>query len=226
MAALPVPGTGKPAPTVLVINPNSNRSVTRGLEAGLAERPVHGGVRLEFVTLADGPFGIESDTDIAAAGPLAAAAVAGRPDCAAFVIACYSDPGLALARQRTDRPVFGMQQSAVATAIAAGGPFGVLALSAASIDRHLAYLGRLGLLEQLAGELPLDMSVDEAANGADALPRLVDCGRRLISEYGARVLIFGCAGLARHRLAVQRELGVTVVEPVRSAVALAAAATG
>lgn len=209
--------------TVLVINPNSNTSVTRGLEAGLADHAAKGGARLEFMTLADGPFGIESDEDVAAAASLTADAVASRPDCAAFVIACYSDPGLDDCRRRTDKPVFGMQQSAVATAIACGGPFGVLALSDRSIERHLAYLERAGLLGQLAGELPLGMSVDEAANAPDALGRLVDCGRRLIAEHGARVLIFGCAGLARHRLAVQRELGVTVIEPVRAAVALAVA---
>lgn len=226
MADSDVTGTATVPPTVLVINPNSNRSVTRGLEDDLVEQPVTAAARLEFVTLDDGPFGIESDDDVAAAGPLAAAAVANRPDCAAFVIACYSDPGLELCRQRSNRPVFGMQQSAVATAIACGGRFGVLALSAASIERHRVYLGRLGLLDHLAGELPLGMSVDDAANHPDALPRVVDCGRRLIEESGARILVFGCAGLARLRLAVQRELGVTVVEPVRAAVALAAATVG
>ncbi len=209
--------------TILVINPNSNRGVTRALEAELGNRYGGSGPRLEFTTLADGPFGIESDADVSTVAPLVAAEIERRGDCAAYVIACYSDPGLDLSRQRISKPVFGMQQSAVAAAIGCGGRFGVLALSEDSIARHLAYLERLGLVEHLAGELPLDMSVDEAASAPDALPRLVDCGRRLIAEHGAHVLVFGCAGLARHRLALQQALGVTVIEPVRAAVALAAA---
>jgi len=212
------------ARTVLVVNPNSNASVTRGLEAALAGWQGIRGLAVECVTLADGPFGIETAEDIAAVEPLIEACVRERSDCAAFVIACYSDPGLERARSATSRPVFGMQQSAAAAAIARGGRFGVLALSAASIERHRVYLRRLGLDGQLAAELPLGVSVDGAANDPSVGRRIVEQGRRLVQEHGAASVVLGCAGLARHRGAAEEAIGVPVIEPVQAAVGFAVAA--
>lgn len=210
--------------TVLVINPNSNESVTAGLEAAVQGWQAMADVRVECSTLSDGPFGIESDADIRAVEPLLQAEMQRRSDCAAFVIACYSDPGLESCRRTMSKPVFGMQQSAVATAIAQGGKFGVLALSQRSIERHLVYLQRLGVRPLLAGERPLDLSVDEAANGPETLERIVENGRQLIDTDGASVLILGCAGMAVHRLAAEQKLGVVVVDPVQAATAFAVAA--
>ncbi|MEQ8207177.1 MAG: aspartate/glutamate racemase family protein, partial [Woeseia sp.] len=181
-------------------------------------------VRVECSTLADGPFGIESDADIRAVEPLLLTEMARRDDCAAFVIACYSDPALDVCRRTVGKPVFGMQQSAVATAIAQGGKFGVLALSQRSIDRHLVYLQQLGVRQLLAGERPLNVSVDAAANGVDTLERIIENGRQLIEIDGATVLILGCAGMAAHRLAAEQALGVAVVDPVQAATAFAIAA--
>lgn len=209
--------------TVLVINPNSNESVTAGLESALQGWQTLADVRVECRTLSEGPFGIESDADIRAVGPLLQKEMARRNDCAAFVIACYSDPALDVCRRTVARPVFGMQQSAVATAIAQGGKFGVLALSQRSIERHLVYLQQLGVRHLLAGERPLDLSVDDAANGSETLERIIGNGRKLIAVDGANVLILGCAGMAAHRLAAEQALGVAVIDPVQAATAFAIA---
>ncbi len=211
-------------PHILVLNPNSNESVTRGLAEALTARRYAGDVRIECATLSDGPFGIESDADIRAVEPMVREALAARDDCDAFVIACYSDPGLEACRAALAKPVFGMQESAVAAALARGGRFGVLALSQRSIERHLGYLRELGLDGRLAGELPLDLDVDAAANDPAALSRIVSQGRVLVRDHGARTLILGCAGLARHRAAASDALGVPVIEPVQAAVDFAAAA--
>lgn len=209
---------------ILVLNPNSNERVTRGLEAGLAGCRAQLGAELEFATLAEGPFGIESDEDIRRVEPLVEAAIAARDDCDACVIACYSDPGLERCRAATDRPVYGMQESALAAAIACGGQFGVLALSDRSIERHLAYLDRLGLRSRLAGERALDVSVDEAAGDPAVLQRVVARGRELVTEDGARTVVLGCAGLAGLQAQAADALGVPVIEPVQAAVGFAAAA--
>ena len=139
-------------PRILVLNPNSNESVTRGLAEALSARRYAGDVRIECATLSDGPFGIESDADIREVEPKVLAALAARDDCDAFVIACYSDPGLEACRAALARPVFGMQQSAVAAALARGGRYGVLALSQRSIERHRVYQRELGLDSRLAAD--------------------------------------------------------------------------
>jgi Asp/Glu/hydantoin racemase len=147
--------------------------------------------------------------------------VGASPHYDAFVIACYSDPGLRQCREILDKPVFGMQQSAIETAVSLGGKFGVLALSAESIRRHLAYIDALGYKNQLAGELPLDITVDEAANDEATLEKVIVAGQRLVDEFGARSLILGCAGMAATKQAAETKLPVPVIEPAQAAVRLA-----
>jgi Asp/Glu/hydantoin racemase len=204
---------------ILVINPNSNETVTEGLRRSLSG--FGGQASIECCTIADGPFGIETDADVAHAEPLVVDTVARSPGFDAYVIACYSDPGLAACRQRFDTPVFGMQRSAVETAVAIGGQFGVLALSQVSISRHLPYIESLGYRDRLAAELPLDISVDEAANDPSTLSRVVDTGLQLVEAFGVTSVILGCAGMAQVAELAGRELPVPVIEPTRSAVAMA-----
>ena len=203
-------------PRILVINPNSNESVTEGLRRSLSEFAPDADI--DCCTLPDGPFGIESDDDVEAVKPLIIDRVRRSPDHNAYVIACYSDPGLAECREEFEQPVFGMQRSAIETAVATGGRFGVLALSDESIARHLPYISQLGFDNDLAGELALGISVDEAANDPETLVRAVASGRRLIDELGANVLILGCAGMAELRGPAEAVLGIRVIEPARAAV--------
>src|SRR5262249_59040610 len=105
----------------------------------------------------------------------------------AFVIACYSDPGLHLCREGTPRPVFGIAECAVLTALARGDRFGVLALAQKSIRRHVRYLRQMGLIERLAGERPLDVSVAETASEG-TLEQMDGTSRRRIAADGADVL--------------------------------------
>ena len=201
---------------VLVINPNSNESVTEGLRQTLCSYAAD--AQIDCSTLREGPFGIESDDDIESVKPLIVDKIEASPDYDAYVIACYSDPGLADCRRRFAKPVFGMQQSALEKAVATGGKFGVLALSEQSIARHLAYIDSLGFSDRLAGELALNITVDEAANDSSTMDRILACGRSLIDDYNASSLILGCAGMAQISSAAQRRLSVPVIEPTRAAV--------
>ena len=51
-------------PRILVINPNSNHLVTQGLEEALKPLGFEGGPEIVCETLAEGPFGIESQADV------------------------------------------------------------------------------------------------------------------------------------------------------------------
>jgi allantoin racemase len=205
--------------SILVINPNSNESVTEGLRASLEAGASD--VIVDCCTLSDGPFGIESDLEVETVAPLVVSKIESADRYDAFVIACYSDPGLARCRDTIPKPVFGMQQSALETAVAIGGRFGVLALSDTSIARHLMYIESLGLADKLAGEVSLDISVDDSANDPRTLDKVITRGRHLIDEYGANALILGCAGMAAIRRLAERELPVPVIEPAQAALDLA-----
>ena len=205
---------------VLVINPNSNEAVTEGLDRSLAGFRLAGGPAIECLTLAEGPFGIESQRDSDSVIDPLVRVVAGRRDAAAVVIACYSDPGLEACREAVAMPVFGIQESGILTALARGDRVGVVAVAAASIPRHRRYLRRMGVLDRVISERPLGMSVDETARGADTFARLEATGQGLIAD-GADVVVLGCAGMARHRAALEAALGVPVVDPTQAAVTMA-----
>jgi len=46
-------------------------------------------------------------------------------------------------------------------------------------------------------------------------------GRELRDLDGAEALVMGCAGMARHRKALEDELGIPVIDPTQAAVAMA-----
>jgi Asp/Glu/hydantoin racemase len=202
---------------ILVINPNSDARVTAGLDAALAPFRLAGGPEIACLTLAEGPVAIESAADVAAVVPRLVRLVAERRDAEAFVIACYSDPGVEACREATAAPVFGIQECGVAAALCRAERFGVIALSEASIRRHRRHLRALGLLARCVGERAASVGVAESGEAFDALHA---AGRGLVAD-GAEAVVLGCAGMARQRAAVERALGVAVIEPTQAAVATA-----
>jgi Asp/Glu/hydantoin racemase len=171
--------------------------------------------------LAEGPFGIETQADADdVVAPLRRLVETDNAS-SAFVIACYSDPGLHSCREATSRPVFGIAECGVLTALARAERFGVIAISARSIRRHLRYLRQMGLIQRFAGERPLEMSVAETASGEKTLSRMIGIGEKLRDLDGAEAIVMGCAGMARHRGPLEEALGVPVIDPTQAAVAIA-----
>lgn len=211
-------------PTVLVVNPNSTDAITERIAEATADLWCPPGVTVEVVTSTGGPAAIESDQDGEdAIAPMVALALEHSAD--AMVIACFSDPGIALLREQTGVPVFGIAESALLNAMGRGRRIGVVSSVAASVPRHERYWDRLGVSGRVVADIPvnrgvLDLSGPEAAADVHAV-----C-RQLVDEHGADVVVLGCAGLAHLRLELQDALGVPVVEPCRAAVSAAVSALG
>lgn len=207
---------------ILVINPNSTEAVTRGIDEACAPLRIAGGPQIECVTLAEGPPGIESQQHVdGVVAPMLDLVRRRDAECAAFVIACYSDPGLHSVREATRKPVLGISECGVLTALTLGHRFGVIAILRKSIPRHLRYLGAMGVLDRLAGELPVGLGVTELSDAERTFGRMVDVGKTLRDAHGADVVVMGCAGMARYRKPLQDEIGIPVVEPTQAAVAMA-----
>ena len=177
--------------------------------------------QIRVVTLAEGPFGIETQADAEQVVLPLRRLVESDNASDAFVIACYSDPGLHVCREGTDRPVFGIAECGVLTALARADRFGVIAVAQRSIRRHMRHLRQMGLTGRLAGERPLEMSVAETASGEDTLARMAAVGRVLRDEDGADAIIMGCAGMSKHRAPLEDALGIPVIDPTQAAVTMA-----
>ena len=208
-------------PRIHVVNPNSNEAVTRGLDATLEPLRFEGGPEIVCSTLAEGPYGIETQADVASVVMPLRRLVEADNSSDAFVIACFSDPGLDVCREGTARPVFGIAECGVLTALARAGRFGVIATSQRSIARHTRYLRQMGLMNRFAGERSLEMSVAETASGERTLDRMVEIGRQLQEQDGAEAVVMGCAGMARHRRPLEQALGIPVIDPTQAAVTMA-----
>jgi allantoin racemase len=207
---------------ILVINPNSTVSVTRAIDDAMTPLRIPGGPEIACLTLDEGPPGVESQTD--ADGvilPLCRVIRDHEADAAAFVIACFSDPGLFSAREATAKPVLGIAECGILTALTLGHRFGVISILAGSVPRHLRYIGAMGLGQRLAGDLPVGLGVTALADARTALTRMIEVGRRLRDGHGADVLIMGCAGMARYRSDLEEAVRIPVVEPTQAAVSMA-----
>ena len=210
----------KPRPRIRVINPNSNEAVTQAIGSALSPLRFADGPEIVCSTLPEGPFGIETQADVELVTLPLRRLVEADNASDAFVIACYSDPGLHVCREGTARPVFGIAECGVLTALARAARFGVIAIGQRSIARHMRYLRQMALLDRLAGERPLEMAVAETATG-NTLDRMVEVGRALKDEDGAEAIVMGCAGMARHRRPLEEALGIPVIDPTQAAVAMA-----
>lgn len=206
---------------ILVVNPNSNPQVTRNLAEALQPLSFADGPEIECITMAEGPFGVETQADLESATMPLRRLVAADNSSDAFVIACYSDPGLHVCREGTARPVFGIGESGILAALSRGDTFGVIAVGQGSIGRHLRYLRQMSLMDRFVGERPLNMTVAESASGDQTLARMIAVGRVLKEEDGAKAIVMGCAGMSRHRAALEDALGVPVIDPAQAAVTMA-----
>lgn len=209
-----------PIARILILNPNSNEDVTRAIRDALAPlaRP---DVELVCETLHDGPRGIETQADADSVPVPLQARLAASPGYDAYVIACYSDPGLHGAREVTGRPVFGIAECGILTALARGDRFGVIAIRERAIPRHIRALRQMMLTDRFAGERAIEMSVAESASDERAFQRMLEVGTELRDRDGANVIVMGCAGMSRHRKGLEEALGIPVVDPTQAAVTMA-----
>ena len=134
------------------------------------------------------------------------------------------DQGIYAAREVTNKPVFGIAESSILTALSLGHRFGIIAILEKSIPRHIRYIRSLGLEARLAGDLAIEIGVTALNNEVDTFTRMEEVGKELRDKRGASVLILGCAGMASYRLRLQESLGIMVVDPSQAAVSMAVAA--
>ena len=210
---------------IIVINPNSTVAVTEDIDRALEPLRFADGPEVVCLTLAGGPPGIETQEHVdSVVEPIRRRVEAEEGRAAAFVIACFSDPGLREAREVTAKPVFGIAEAGLMSAMARAGRVGVIAILEASVERHRRFYRARGIEGRIAGELALDLGVLELAEEKVAFARLTEVGARLREESRAEILVLGCTGMARYRARLEAALGVPVVDPTQAAVAMAIAA--
>lgn len=209
-------------PSLLVINPNSNPTVTGNIDRALSEFRVQSQLTIDVINLEGTPLGIESQQDVdSVVTPIVEHIKAAETSYDGFVLACFSDPGLFSAREVTAKPVIGIAQAGLLTALTLGQSIGVISILPTSIPRHWRYYRALGISETIAGDVSLGAAVAELADESKMTDRMIAAGRTLRENHGADVLVLGCAGMPHYRQVLENELGCTVIDPTQAAIAAA-----
>jgi allantoin racemase len=211
---------------IQVINPNTSRAMTRGIER--TAREVAGpGVTIAAVTSAMGPTSIESHYDEALALPgvlaAVAAGVANRAD--AHVIACFGDPGLAAAREIATGPVVGIAEAAMHVATVLGRSFSVVTTLSRTIGHTADLAASYGFARACAGVHACDIPVLEL-DSSDARSLIGKACAEALATDGCDSIVLGCAGMTGLAGDLRAQLGVPVIDGVAAAVKLAEAITG
>jgi allantoin racemase len=209
---------------ILIINPNSNAKVTEAIDRSLGRLRFTDGPELRCVTLAEGPIAIETTRHVEmVTGPLCDLIAKEEMSFDAFVIACFSDPGVTAARELTSRPVMGICEAGVATALNIGGRYGILTNLEEDIEAELRLLRSQGLETRLAGIEAVGVPVSAIEDSPKVFGALLDAAHRL-HQRGARAMLLGCAGFTPFARRLRDETGFWIVDPVVAAVGIATAA--
>lgn len=207
--------------SILVINPNSNNDVTLGIDGALEPLRQLAHVNIDVVGLSNTPHGIQSQQDVdSVAIPVAELVRESSIDYDAFVIACFSDPGLHSAREVTDKPVLGIAQSGLLTAMNLGRAVGVISILDSSIPRHWRLYRALGIDSVIAGDLAVGAGVGDLRDEGVG-SRMREVGQRLRDVHQADVLVLGCAGMAHFRKSLEDDLDIPVIDPTQAATGMA-----
>jgi len=210
-----------PVGPIVVINPNSCEEVTQGIRDALRPYRLPDGPEFECLTIGESPATIATVEDVARAAIRVADLAVSRPDASAFVVACFSDPGVELTRTLVRQPVIGIQEAGILTALARADLFGIVALGPVSIPRHTVKMRAMGVTGRLAGELPLSgVSALDAGTSDAVLEETLATGATL-RDMGAGAIVLGCAGFAPRRRLLEERLGIAVIDPVQAAAVIA-----
>lgn len=209
---------------LLVVNSNTTATVTERIaaEAHLAAAP---GTAITAVTA---PFGLPlivtvADAQVAGTATLAALGAA-RGGYDAAIIACFGDPGLEAAKERTGVPVLGISEAAFHAASMLGRRFGVVSFTRALQPMYEDCLARHGLAGRCAGfRSGPAFTGDPGTVAEDRASLVMDLIDEAVRLDGADVVIVAGGPLAGLARSLGPRVSVPLVDGVSAAVALAEA---
>ncbi len=209
----------------MVINPNTSESMTNHIREELSriKRP---DTKLTVLCPKKGPETIESAYDEAHAIPptLELVKKANQEGYDAVILACFSDPGLDAAKEVSEIPVIGIEESTLHMASMLGARFSIMTPRKQRVPVRKEHVHMRGMDHFLASVRSLDLSVAETdADPKNTKKRVLAVAKAAVEEDGAEVIILGCAGMAGYAPELESKLGVKVLDPTAVAMKVAEA---
>jgi len=170
---------------------------------------------IDIIHLQHGPEAIQSEYDEATAAPhvLKEVATIGPEDYDAIIIYCFSDPGLAGAREISTIPVLGIGESSQLFTMGLADRCGIITTLEQSVARIRRKLCARGISGRFPSIRPLNIPVLEYDQREKVTERALGVARIMVEQDGVEALVLGCGSLFGIKEAIQGELGIPVVEP-------------
>ncbi|MCI5075099.1 aspartate/glutamate racemase family protein [Oricola sp.] len=201
---------------LLILNPNTTQALTDRLAASAARvLPDDAQIIRATATIGFPYISSRAEAQIAGAEALAMlASLQGEYDAA--VIAAFGDPGLTAARELFDKPVTGMSEAAMLTALSLGERFALVTFAPALVAWYGEQVTRVGLEKRFAGTFTPDASFGEIATVAeDMRAPLVETCNRAARE--ADVVILAGAPIAGLAGDIAEDVPAILLDPVQAA---------
>jgi allantoin racemase len=142
----------------------------------------------------------------------------------AILLACFSDPGIDAAREISEIPVLGIEETTLHVAAMTGHKFSMATAFKRHIPTRELHVRKLGFESSYASTFAVEMTVLEMdADPERAKERVLQLAREAVARDGAEVIVLGCAGLAGYAEDIEQELGTVVLDPTSVAFKVAEA---
>lgn len=210
---------------LLLLNPNTTVALTERL-ATSARAVLPADVTLETATAGDGFPYISSRAEAQLAGAIVLEMLAARAgDWDAAIIAAFGDPGLRAARELFDRPVMGMTEAAMVSALSLGERFAFVTFTARMIPWYQEQVHIAGLASRFAGTFVPEAAMGRVTTLAEDMRGPLTRACHDAARH-ADVLILAGAPIAGLAPILAGEVPAVLLDPIRAAVLQGIAQTG
>ena len=213
---------------ILLINPNTTQYMTDSI-LECAKKYANPGTELYAVTAGFGVSSIECYVDEYLAVPAVLNEIlkGEKQGMDAYIISCFGDPGLQAAREITDKPVLGIAESAITAAKMIAPNFSIVSVLDRALKVTADVVSNYGATSFCRSIRSTGLSVlDFGSDPKRGMEALAEQSRLAVREDKAECILLGCAGFVDFVDALNKELGVPVLDGVSPAVKFAEALVG
>lgn len=214
--------SGRP-PRLLVINPNTNPAVTEQVRAA-AINAANGAAQIDAVNPDRGPLSIETESDRATAAAQVVTlveATAGK-GYDGYILACFDDLGIAEARQIAGNAfVISMFGASVDASMQVGGRVVIVTTADTALPSIQRLIDTYGIGSWCSARATGIGVAETADRSFRAEERLAATIQAAIEKDGASAIILGSGALTGRSAELESRFGVTIIDGLTAAVAMA-----
>ena len=203
---------------ILVVDPIVKSESTEDVDKSYSTLKVEG-VYLDFESLRQGPYFIETEENERSAVPdlLRVIKEGEEKGYDGIVINCFGNPGLEEARKLVRTPVIGAGEASFLKIKELEKRFSVLTTVEEAVRRVKRNARKCDVERFLVSVRPLGMHVLELSQKKRLRKALVIEGKKAVQEDHAEVVVLGCTGMAGNADWLSKKLGVPVIDPAKAA---------